>query len=152
MEYWSNQTNVSKEAAQQQIAIINTFSSEKRFKIALDFANFGIERTREWIKQNHPEYSELEVTLEFVRLIHYQTGQMTEEHWAFYEKEMQKKIKKDWTERFRAMMKENNWNYGDIANMGNFKNAEVVEATISRGLPAFAKLAVSIYEKMQSKL
>jgi len=44
------------------------------------------------------------------------------------------------------MMQENNWTYEDIAKMGNFKSGKVIEATISRGLPSFAKLSVVIYE------
>ncbi|MCB0593142.1 MAG: hypothetical protein KDD28_03570, partial [Phaeodactylibacter sp.] len=69
MEFWNKKINVSKESAEQQIAIINKFSSEKRLSIALDFANFGIGRTREWIRNSNPSFSELEVNLEFVRLM-----------------------------------------------------------------------------------
>ncbi|NUQ26595.1 MAG: hypothetical protein HUU34_21830 [Saprospiraceae bacterium] len=146
MEFWGKKVNVSKEAAQLQVAIINTFEPEKRFRIALDFANFGIDQTRTWIKEQHPYYSELEVTLAFVKLIYYDAGSMSEEHWQFYKRVMEKKIKKDWAARFRKMMEENSWSYEDVAKMGNFKNGSVIKATISRGLPAFAKLAVLIHE------
>ena len=54
MNFWNKVVNVSKEAAEQQIAIINTFSDEKRMKIALDFANMSVDRTRNWIRENHP--------------------------------------------------------------------------------------------------
>ena len=59
---------------------------------------------------------------------------------------MEKKIKKDWASRFRKMMRENNWEYDDVAKLGDFKNGKVIAATISRGLPAFAKLAVVVHE------
>ena len=147
MDFWNKKIGVSKEAAEMQISIINTFSSEKRMKIALDFANLGVNRTREWIKQTNPNYSELEVTLEFVKLVYYQTGKMAEDKWNFYKKQMQELIKKDWSKRFRKMMRENNWNYDDIAKVGNFKSGKVIEATVSRGLPSFAKLAVIVHEK-----
>lgn len=146
MDFWNNKVNVSKEAAAQQIAIINTFSDEKRMKIALDFANMSVARTRDWIRENHPNYSELEVKLEWVRLMYFEKGEMPQEQWTFFKKEMENKIRKDWSERFRKMMQENSWTYEDIANMGNFKSGKVIEATISRGLPSFAKLAVVIYE------
>ena len=58
MDFWNKKINVSKEAAEQQIAIINTFSSEKRMKIALDFANLSLDRTREWIKRSKCNCSE----------------------------------------------------------------------------------------------
>ena len=48
------------------------------------------------------------------------------------------------------MMQENNWTYEDVAKMGNFKSGKVIEATISRGLPSFAKLAVVIYENRKT--
>jgi hypothetical protein len=146
MDFWNKKVNVSKEAAERQIAIINTFSSEKRLGIALEFADFGINRTREWIKNANPFFSELEVNLEFVRLMYYETGQMPQERWQFYKEVMEEKIRKDWSRRFREMMKENRWSYEVIAKMGNFKSGKVVEATISRGLPSFAKLAVVVYE------
>lgn len=146
MEFWNKKINVSKEAAQQQIAIISKFSSEKRIKIATDFANLGINRTRAWIRENHPNISELELNLEFVRLMYYESGEMSEAEWTFFESTMATKIKKDWADRFRKMMKENQWTYDDVAKLGNFKSGKVIEATISRGLPAFAKLAVKIYE------
>ena len=146
MDFWNKKVNVSKEAAEQQIAIINTFSPEKRFKIALDFANMGVERTRQWIRETNPSFSELEVTLEWVRSIYYEKGEMTKSQWEFYKKVMDEKIKKDWSDRFRKMMRENNWTYDDIAKMGNFKSGKVIEATISRGLPSFAKLSVVIHE------
>lgn len=146
MDFWNKKINVSKQAAEKQIEIINNFSSEKRMKIALDFANLGVDRTRKWIKENNPSYSELEVNLEFVRLIYFETGEMTEKQWSFYKNCMEEKIKKNWSVRFRTMMKERNWSYEDIAQMGRFRSGKVIEATISRGLPSFARLAVVIYE------
>ena len=147
MEFWNHKVNVSKQAARIQVSILNSFSSEKRLKIALDFANMGIDQTRSWIKKNHPEFSDLEVTKEFVRIQYYETGQMNKATWDFFQKRMDKKINQDWAKRFRNMMKTQNLSYTDIAKMGGFKNAKVVEATISRGLPRFARVAVLLHEK-----
>ena len=149
MEFWNHKVNVSKEAAEQQINIVNTFSPEKRIKIALNFANLGIKQTRDWILRSNPSYSELEVKLEFVRLMYYETGKMSKESWKHFQNLMEERIKKDWSNRFRRMMKENKWSYDDIAKMGNFKSGKVIEATISRGLPSFAKLSVVIYEQQR---
>ena len=146
MEFWNKKVNVCKEAAQMQISIISKFSPEKRMKIALDFANMGIDQTRKWLREKYPNISDLELNLEFVRLIYYEGGTMSEELWRFYERIMEKKIKKDWASRFRKMMRENNWEYDDVAKLGDFKNGKVIAATISRGLPAFAKLAVVVHE------
>lgn len=128
MDFWGKKINVTEEAARRQVAIINTFSAEKRFKIALDFANMGIDQTHRWIKEQHPEFSDLEVRIEFVRLMYYETGRMEEEHWQHFKKIMGERIKKEWTQRFRKMMEANNWNYEDVARFGRFKNGKVVEA------------------------
>lgn len=151
MEFWNHKVNVSKEAAAQQINIVNTFSSEKRIKIALNFANLGIKQTRDWIRRSNPSYSELEVKLEFVRLMYFETGKMSQESWKHFRTQMEERIKKDWSNRFRRMMKENSWSYDDIAKMGNFKSGKVIESTISRGLPSFAKLSVVIYEQQRKE-
>ncbi|MDX2248993.1 MAG: hypothetical protein SF052_19555 [Bacteroidia bacterium] len=147
MDYWGKKVNVTEEAARRQIAIINGFSSEKRFKIALDFANMGIDQTFDWIRSRHPEYSELEVRLEFVHLIYYQTGKMKEDHWVYFKMLMEERIRKDWIIRFRNVMRAKNWTYDDVAKYGRFKNGQVIEATISRGLPSFAKLLVVLFEQ-----
>ncbi len=147
MDYWGKKINVSEKAARRQVAIINSFSSEKRFKIALDFANMGVNQTFAWIRSKHPEYSELEVRLEFVRLMYWEAGKMTPAHWEHFKKVMEKRIRKDWAMRFRKMMEAKGWTYEDVARYGRFKNGKVVEATISRGLPAFARLAVVLFEQ-----
>lgn len=151
MAFWTEKINVSKEAAQRQVKIVNSFSSEKRMKIALDFANLGVQQTRTWIKNNNPTFSGLEITLEFVRLMYYESGEMPKEAWMVYKKVMEKRIKKNWSDRFRNMMRENNWDYDYIAKLGQFKNGKVIEATISRGLPSFAKLAVVVHELNSEK-
>ena len=147
MDFWGKKINVSKAAAARQVEIINSFSQEKRSKLALEFSNFGIHRTREWIKSQNPEFSDLEVRLEFVRLMYYQTGEMKEAHWQHFKSVMEDRIRKDWAQRFRAMMKAKDWTYEDVAKWGRFSGGKVIEATISRGLPSFAKLAVVIYEQ-----
>lgn len=146
MEFWNNKIGVSKEAARMQIAIINKFDEKKRLQIALDFANMGVDQTRSWIKENNPNYSDLELTLEFVRLMYYKTGEMEDTQWFYFKQQMNKKIKKNWANRFRNMMRDNDWSYEDVAKLGDFKSGKVIEATISRGLPAFAKLAVLVHE------
>ncbi|MCB0843566.1 MAG: hypothetical protein KDE26_09965 [Bacteroidetes bacterium] len=151
MDFWGKKINVSREAAERQIEIIKSFPPEKRWKIALDFADMGIQRTHDWIKTNHPEFSELEVRLEFVRLFYYEKGEMSLQHWLHFKTEMEKMIRKNWIERFRRMVQAKGWSYEEVAKYGRFKNRKVVEATVSRGLPSFAKLAVVLFEQNQTE-
>ncbi len=151
MDFWDKKIHVTKEAASHQIKIINTFSPEKRLKIALNFANMGIQQSRSWIQSQHIHFSDLEITLEFVRLLSYESNKISEEHWQHFKTIMEQKIHKDWKKRFRKMMQANDWTYEDIAKFSGLKNGKVVEATISRGLPAFAKLAVCVFEQLQAE-
>lgn len=150
MEFWNNIVGVSEEAARMQVSIISRFPASKKAKIAYEFSNFGIAQTRDWIKSKNPWSSELEINLEYVRTMYYDTGEMTEDIWRFYESTMIKKIKKDWSNRFKLMMKDKNLSYTDIAKMIDSKSENSVKSTISRGLPAFAKLSVILHELSQS--
>lgn len=114
-------------------------------EIAASFFNFGVLGTRDWIKKQNPSYSELEVTLEFVRLS-YERGEMEEWNWLHFEKFMKGKIRRDWARRFRAMMKARGLNYDEVARLAGFKNGAVVKATVTRGLPHFARLLVLLWE------
>lgn len=76
---------------------------------------------------------------------------MSEEQWQYFQKTMQQKIRKEWADRFRQMKKDKSWTYDDIAKVARFKNGKVVAATISRGLPAFAKLTVLMHEQCDEK-
>ena len=95
MDFWNNKVNVSKEAAELQVEIIKQLSPEKRFSIALEFANLSVNRTRAWIKKENPNFSELEVSLEWVKLMYYERGEMSQATWEFYKNGMEEKIKKD---------------------------------------------------------
>jgi hypothetical protein len=150
MDFWNKKVNVSEEAARRHVQIYSSFPPEKRLKIALDFANMGIAQTRAWIKRNHPGFSELEITLEFVRLIHFEEGNLDKDTWLYFKQKMEEKIRKDWAKRFRIMMKANNWTYDDVAKLGGFKSGAVIQASISRGLPSFARLAVIMFEQNQN--
>ena len=151
MDFWGKKVNVSMEAAARQVAIINSLPHERRLQIALEFTNMGFERTFEWIRSTHPEFSEWEVKLEFVRLMYYESGEMSEEHWQHVKSTYEEIIRKDWVARFKAMMATYEWSYEDVAKWGRFKNGKVIEATISRGLPSFAKLAVVVFEQQQKR-
>lgn len=151
MDFWNEKINVSEEAARLQVSIVSNFDPEKKSRIAFEFSNFGISQTRKWIKSQNPWYSDLEINLEFVRIMYYETGQISDQHWNFYKQVMVEKIKKDWIVRFRKMMEESQLTYQDISKMIGAKSDKSVKSTISRGLPAFAKLSVIIYEQNKNK-
>jgi hypothetical protein len=137
--------NVTEEAAAAQVRIYSSFPGSKRMEIAASFFNFGVLGTRDWIKEQNPSFSELEVTLAFVELS-YETGDINQAHWDHFQGIMASKIRRDWARRFRAMMKAKGLDYDGVANLAGFKNGNVVKATVTRGLPHFARLLVLLWE------
>lgn len=119
-------------------------------EIAASFFNFGVLGTRDWIKKENPSFSELEVTLAFVKLS-YDEGDIDKFHWDHFQQIMARKIRRDWAQRFRAMIKAKGLDYNDVARLGGFKNGQVVKATITRGLPHFARLLVVLWERGEFK-
>ncbi|MEM9931134.1 MAG: hypothetical protein AAF840_15050, partial [Bacteroidota bacterium] len=131
--------------AAQQVKIYSSFPGSKRMELATSFFNFGINNTRAWIKEQNPSFSELEVTQEFVRMS-FETGEMEEWQWKHFQSIMARKIRQDWARRFRAMMKAKGLDYEGVAKLAGFKNGAVVKATVTRGLPHFARLLVILWE------
>lgn len=146
MEYWGKFENVTEEAAAKQVAIYSSLPGSKRMEIAVSFFNFGVSGTREWIKRENPSFSELEITLAFVKMS-FEAGEIDQNHWEHFQRIMEPKIRRDWARRFRAMMKDKGLDYNAVAKLAGFKNANVVKATINRGLPHFARLLVVLHEQ-----
>jgi hypothetical protein len=59
---------------------------------------------------------------------------------------MASKIRRDRAKRFRMKMKTRGLDYNEVAKLAGFKNGNVVKATVTRGLPHFARLLVLLWE------
>ena len=79
-----------------------------------------------------------------------QKADYPEATFAFIVETMHKRSEKEWQQRFKTMKKELGWSYDDMANFIGAENAETVKSSINRKLPAFAKLAVCIFEHLQN--
>ena len=53
---------------------------------------------------------------------------------------------KEWKQRFRKMKKHFGWTYDDMARFIGAESGNSLKASVSRKLPAFAKLAVCVFE------
>jgi hypothetical protein len=67
---------------------------------------------------------------------------------TFMRKKFIEKSEKEWQQRFRKMRSSLNWSYEDISRFIGASNGASVKASINRKLPAFAKLAVCVFEKL----
>lgn len=147
-DFWGKKIDISEEVARRQVQMFQELPSEKRAQLTAEFFDLGITQTRRWIAQQHPEFGEREITLEYIRIVHYLPGHIDEAKWLHIERVIQEEIRQDWIRRFGRMMVLRGWTYEDVARYGRLKSAAVAKATISRGLPAFAKLAVLVFEQM----
>lgn len=75
----------------------------------------------------------------------------TPEVFSFIKKKMQERAEEEWRRRFRKMKETLGWTYDDMARYMGASSGNSVKASVSRGLPAFAKLAVCVFEAMEGR-
>lgn len=63
--------------------------------------------------------------------------------------EMAERSEQEWKQRFKAMKKQPGWTYDDMARFIGASNGASVKASVNRQLPAFAKLAVCVFEQLR---
>jgi len=95
----------------------------------------------------NPFSTSADIIFEFIR--HTQKEEYPPETFAFIQQKMQERSEKEWKERFKAMKKNLGWSYDQMATYIGASNGASVKASINRKLPAFAKLAVCVFEQMQ---
>jgi len=68
---------------------------------------------------------------------------------SFIREKMAERSEAEWKQRFRAMKKELGWSYEEMATYMNAGSGASVKASVNRKLPAFAKLAVCVFESLR---
>ncbi|MCO6478555.1 MAG: hypothetical protein J5I94_18125, partial [Phaeodactylibacter sp.] len=71
------------------------------------------------------------------------------ETFAFIRRKMMERAEAEWKQRFRAMKKELGWTYDEMARFIGASSGDSLKSSGSRKLPAFAKLAVCVFEQMK---
>lgn len=110
--------------------------------------DFVAEKIRHDVKTQNPFATEAEVRLRFVELT--QQEAYPARIFDFIREKFQEYSEKEWQQRFKAMKQTLGWSYEDMANFMNAGSGDSVKASINRKLPAFAKLAVCIFEQLHS--
>lgn len=100
-------------------------------------------------KKENPFLSEPELLFRYIELT--LKKYYSDEVFAFLKEQMAIRAEKAWKERFKAMKKELGWFYDDMAKFMGAKSGASLKASISRKLPAFAKLAICIFEEIKDK-
>ena len=95
----------------------------------------------------NPFASQEEIKLRFIEIT--QAEDYPPETMEFIRREMQKRIDADWKARFQRMKKHLGWSYDEMARYMGAASGASLKASVSRGLPHFAKLAVCVFERQQ---
>jgi hypothetical protein len=126
-----------------------TQPNERKSSMILSGYNFAANNIKQQVKKENPFATQAEITLRFIEKMH--KDSYSEETFAFIVKNMEERSEKEWKERFKTLKKELGWSYDDMAHFMGAENSASVKSSINRKLPAFAKLAVCIFEQMNSK-
>jgi len=62
---------------------------------------------------------------------------------------MEARAEMEWKARFKSMKNAFGWSHDDIAQFIGAENGNSVKSSLARKIPAFAKLAICVFEKSQ---
>jgi hypothetical protein len=149
MDY-SKQVEASEAADFAYAEWYNSLPDERKAQIFLDGFNLVAKKIREDQKRENPLSATAEIVLRFIELT--QKDDYPPATFAFIREKMLERAEEEWRQRFRAMKKALGWTYDDIARYMGASGGASVKSSISRKLPAFAKLAVCVFEHMSATI
>ena len=119
----------------------------RKAQMLCDLFQFGIDTVQYNARKENPLITEAEAMLRYMELN--LKDQFSEKQWDFIRRTMEKRADEEWKQRFKAMKKRLGWSYQDIALFIGAGSSDAVKASVSRKLPAFAKLAVCVFEHVE---
>ena len=125
-------------------------ADERKAQFFQSAYNFVANKVRYDVRQENPFAAEAEIRLRFIELT--QADDYPPETMDFIRAEMQKRIEAEWKARFRKMRESLGWNFEEMAAFLDASSGASLKASISRGLPAWAKLAVCVFEEMERRV
>lgn len=146
MDYF-NFINSSKEA---EIAYAHWYyhlPDERKAQIMCDTFQFGIDAVMYNYRKEHPFCTESEAMLFYME--QNLKPFFSTEIWSFIRATMEEKAENEWKNRFKTMKEDLNWSYADMAGIMDASSPDSIKSSVARKIPGFAKLAVSVYEKMK---
>ncbi|MFN0175064.1 MAG: hypothetical protein ACKVU0_10485 [Saprospiraceae bacterium] len=120
---------------------------ERKARIFADMFQFGLDSVKYNAKKKNPFLTDAEATLRFIEL-HFKQD-YSPEMFDFITKKMEERAEKEWKARFKAMKKALGWSHDDIAQFIGAENGNSIKSSLARKIPAFAKLAICVFEKSQ---
>lgn len=134
---------------ESELAYANWYAQlpdDRKARMMADMFQFGVDTVIYNARKNNPFMSNAE------GLLHYMEATLKDrcdEHtFSFITQKMEERAEEEWKRRFRQMKKKLGWDYEKMAAFMGGVSADALKASLSRKLPAFAKLAVCVFEEM----
>jgi hypothetical protein len=124
-------------------------SDEKKSSMILSGWKLATGHVRRQELDANPFVTDADVTMKFIE--HTQKADYPPETFAFIREQMALRSEAEWIARFKTMKKTLGWTYDEMARYIGAASGAALRASVNRKLPAFAKLAVCVFEQMNKK-
>ncbi len=146
---FSKENFAAKQAADRQYAEwYSQLPDKRKAEMLLSGYEFVVGKIRYDVHKENPFATESDVRMRFIELTQ---SDYPESTMNFIREKMRERSEADWQKRFKAMKKTLGWSYEDMARYMGASSGDSVKASVNRQLPAFAKLAVCLFEEMEKK-
>jgi len=146
---FSKENLAAKQAADRQYAEwYSQLPDERKAEMLLSGYEFATGKIRYDIRKENPFATNSDVRMRFIELTQ---SDYPESTMNFIREKMRERSEADWQKRFKTMKKALGWSYEDMARYMGASGGDSVKASVNRQLPAFAKLAVCMFEELQKK-
>ena len=148
MDYFDT-LNSPKEAELAHAKWYEKLPMKRKAKMLNDFFQFPMDKIAYDAKKENPFITDADIRMLYI--LHTQQDAYPPETFAFIKQQMQQRSQKEWQVRFKAMKKTLGWSYEAMATYIGASNGATVKASINRKVPAFAKLAICVFEHLQQE-
>ena len=146
---FSKENFAAKQAANRQYAEwYSQLPDKRKAEMLLSGYEFVAGKIRYDLYKENPFATESDVRMRFIELTQ---SDYPESTMNFIREKMRERSEADWQKRFKAMKKALGWSYEDMARYMGASGGDSVKASVNRQLPAFAKLAVCMFEGRHEK-
>ncbi len=145
MDFSEKNLQAKQEANRQYAKWYSQLPDERKSEMILNGYNFVVGKIRYDVLKENPFATESEISMRYIELTQ---SDYPESTMNFILEKMQERSEADWQNRFKAMKKALGWKYEDMAKFIGASGSDSIKASVNRQLPAFAKLAVCVFEEM----
>ena len=148
MEYFDT-LNTPQESELAYARWYSALPDVRKAKMMADMYQFGVDAVRYNVRKENPFTTDADAMLRYMQLN--TKRDYTPEIFNFIESKMAERAELEWQKRFKKMKKTLGWTHDDIARFIGASSGNSVKASVNRQIPAFAKLAICVFEEMQRK-